>query len=151
MTTRRRAFTLTEILMTLSLLVVVGLVLDQVFHATVTAWTDTDQTTRQYASVDSVISALRTDTWHASQITVSDSKHASLSLPDNSKITWIFSPDGDATRTDSSGHRTHWPSITSAWNFSADPATLTVTSNASSEKQQIRLISQVLLAARSRP
>ena len=147
---RRHAFTLMELLMTMSLLVVVGLVIDQVFHATLTTWTDTDRTTKRYASVDSAISALRADAWRAAQITVSDPKHATLTFPGHSQITWTLSPDGNAARTDSAGHQTRWPSIAAAWTFSADPTTLIVTAS-SPQPQQLRLISQILLANRSRP
>jgi prepilin-type N-terminal cleavage/methylation domain-containing protein len=144
--TRRRAFTLSELVVALALFVFVMGAAGELFRSSLQVGAQSQNLSTQTSRIDSAIFQLRHDVWSCGQITVADSHNAEFVQPNGVKIAWTLTADGSVQRTDPTGRVEHWPSIGATWNFAADGPVLVVTDAESKNSQAVRLVSQVLLS-----
>jgi prepilin-type N-terminal cleavage/methylation domain-containing protein len=137
---RRRAFSLVEMIVALSMLGFVLVAGGQLFRSTVMLSTDSSNLSNHSFQIDSALDQMRRDVWGCTSIQVSDAHHAQLGA-----IAWSVSSDGAVHRTDASGKTMTWPSISATWALSSDGPWLTVSDKASHDWQAVRLVSQAML------
>jgi prepilin-type N-terminal cleavage/methylation domain-containing protein len=144
----RRGFTMTEILMTLSILVIFFGFSGEVFKSTVLL-SSASQTVCDHASrIDFVLRLLRADVWNCRSMTLSDPRSLELLIADGTKVSWKIDPQNCVVRTDAAGHEERWDSIGAGWTFSTDKVSLAISDGSSAP---IRVVSQVLLAQSDQP
>ncbi len=101
---RRRGFTLMELLCVIILLGTFGLIAGRLFYATFHLYDQTADAQNQTAVIDASLTTLRADTWSAKRIEVADPHTARLTMPDNRVITWTIQTNDllrqDANETD---------------------------------------------------
>ena len=142
----RRAFTLTEIIMALSLLVLFFAAAGEVFKSSMMLSFDSPRISNQASRIDSAIFQLRRDVWSSPQISVGKPTSADLESSDG-KISWIINPDGDLIRTDSRGQTERWNAIAGKWSLASDGICLTIRDGS----DEMRLPSQLLLGSGAHP
>jgi len=146
MTKRHRAFTLTEILMALSLLVLFFAAAGELFKSSVMLSWDGPQSSNRASQIDSALFQLRRDVWNSPQISVPKAKSADLES-DGGTISWTIDSGGSLTRTDSHGQTEQWKAIAKNWSLSTDGICLTM----SDGSDEMRLPSHILLARGAQP
>jgi prepilin-type N-terminal cleavage/methylation domain-containing protein len=142
----RRAFTMTEILMALSLLTIFFTIAGQLFKSCVTLSSDGPNLSNHACQIDSALFQLRRDLWNSPQISVPNSSSADLDSSEG-KISWTINPSGDLIRTDSHNRSEQWKSIAQHWSLASGGSCLTIADGHS----QMRLPSQILLAQGANP
>jgi prepilin-type N-terminal cleavage/methylation domain-containing protein len=146
MTDRHRAFTLTEVLMALSLLTLFFAAAGEIFKSTVLlSWND-PQSSNRASQIDSALFQLRRDVWNSPQISVPKTKSADLES-DGGTILWTIDPDGNITRTDPHGQTEQWKTIAKNWSLTTDDICLTINDGS----DEMRLPSQILLSRGAQP
>jgi prepilin-type N-terminal cleavage/methylation domain-containing protein len=146
MTKRQQAFTMTEILMALSLLVIFFGFAGEVFRSSFILSCDSPRLSNQNSQTDSALFQLRRDVWNSPQISVPKPKSADLESQDG-KISWTINPDGTVIRTDPHGQTEPWKAIGQNWSLTTDGTCLTMTDNSA----ETRLPSQILLSRGAQP
>jgi prepilin-type N-terminal cleavage/methylation domain-containing protein len=141
-----RAFTLTEVLMALSLLVIFMGLAGQLFKSSLMLSYDTPRKSDQSSRIDSAIFQLRRDVWNSPQITVPKPVQVDLESPDG-KISWTINPDGDLTRSVPHGQPEQWKQIARTWSLATDGKCLTIADGSA----EMRLPSQILLSRTANP
>ncbi len=144
--TKHRAFTLTEILMALSLLTLFFAAAGEVFRSTVLLSSDIPQTLDHSTQIDSALFQLRRDIWNSPQISTPTAKSTEIES-EGKKIIWTIDPAGALTRTDSQARSEQWKDIAKNWSFAADSTCLTITDGSA----EVRLPSQILLSRGANP
>ncbi len=144
---RNRGFTLLEIIMALSLLLIFFGVAGELFKSTLMLSYDSRELSNQNSRIDSAIFQLRRDVWNASRMTVSGNKSVDLSSSDGIKITWNVNLDNGVTRTDAQGRCERWEGIGQNWSLAADGSCLTI----DAVTGEMRLPSQILLSQGAQP
>lgn len=145
---RRGAFTITEILMTLSLLVFVFAIGGQLFRSVVLLGAEIQRSSNQSASTDAALGQLRKDTWRATRIDVTGPGAVRLQTPDQA-ITWTIDADHHLTRVADPSRPLHWPVDGKDWSFAARPGVLLLRDGSSHE---VAIASQLMLGkARHEP
>ncbi|MGD0464047.1 MAG: prepilin-type N-terminal cleavage/methylation domain-containing protein [Tepidisphaeraceae bacterium] len=142
----RRAFTLTEVIMALSLLTIFFAAAGQVFHSSLMLSYDTPRSSDRASQIDSAVFQLRRDVWNSPQISVPKPTSADLQSSEG-KISWTINPDGDITRTDAHGQSERWNAIGRNWSLATDGICLTMSDGGA----EMRLPSQVLLTRGAHP
>jgi hypothetical protein len=95
---KRPAFTLPEILISLSLAVVFSLVAVQLLVMTMKVTSSAARSTEAAARLDAVLGRLRSDVWEAAAVEA-DGTSAEVRFADGSAVTWRVETDGLVTRT----------------------------------------------------
>jgi len=145
---RHRGFTITEVLMTLSLLVIFFAAAGEVFRSTVLLGKSSQDLCDTASQADSALRQLRIDAWNARAISVPDPRSARISFADGTAITWQLDSQKSAIRIDAAGHSQRWENIAAGWSFTADADSLIVSDGKSVPQ---RIISQILLTGGPKP
>jgi type II secretory pathway pseudopilin PulG len=143
-----RAFTISELLIAIGILAIVGLVATQVFFASFRVSRATAAQQDAAGSFDSAMSVLRSDVWTAAEIAAPDASTAKLG-----KVTWRINDlmltrdaggDGAQSRT--------WP-MPKGTSFVADGASLVLRVPAATGERggDVRMISESQLLSRLKP
>jgi prepilin-type N-terminal cleavage/methylation domain-containing protein len=143
-----RGFTITEILITLSLLVIFFATAGEVFRSTILLGKSSQDVCDTASQIDSALRQLRIDAWNARAISVPDPRSAQISLADGATITWQLDAQNSAVRTDAARHAQQWNEISARWSFAADAHSLVVSDGKSAPQ---RIISQILLTNGPKP
>jgi type II secretory pathway pseudopilin PulG len=143
---RRGGYSLLELLMTMTVLLLATNVSVQLFRSVIRTGQVNQDYSNQTSRIDAAISQLRADAWESSAISVALPRW--VQLAGTGKITWTITDDA-VRRTDSTGQVRQWPGIGSAWTFASDKTGLTVTDAQSPGAPPYRLVSQVLLNRRA--
>jgi prepilin-type N-terminal cleavage/methylation domain-containing protein len=144
--TIRRAFTMTEILMALSLLTIFFAAAGEIFRSTVLLSSEAPQTSDRSAQIDSALYQLRRDVWNSPKISTPNPKSAELEST-GQKITWTIDQTGNLTRTDAKGKPELWKSIAKNWSFHTDGPSIKITDGSA----EITIPSQLLLSHGANP
>jgi prepilin-type N-terminal cleavage/methylation domain-containing protein len=144
--TNRRAFTMTEVLISLSLLTIFFAAAGEVFRSTVLLSSDIPSALDHSTQIDSALFQFRRDVWNSPQITVPSKTSVDLESA-NGKISWTIDPAGNLIRTDSEAKSEQWKSIAKNWSFQTDGSCLTITDGSA----EVRLPSQILLSRGAHP
>src|SRR5262249_18755390 len=102
----RRGFTLIEMLVTVILLGVFGLLVAQLFHATFMLNYDTANAHNAVPSFNFAAGRMRTDVWSAKKVELKSAHSATVTTAGDSAITWTID-QGVLAREDGSG-RDRW-------------------------------------------
>jgi len=102
-----RAFTLIELLYSLTLLAIAGLIAARLFGSTMRVIASAPQSQEQRACLDRMSDVLRHDVWGATKMTSIDEQSIELAAQNGATIRWAFGPDG-ATRSASDGQVVRW-------------------------------------------
>lgn len=144
----RFGFTMVEILMTLSILVIFFGFSNEVFRSTVLLSSASQNLVDDASRTDFVLRLLCADVWNCSSMTLGDPHSLELFFSDGTKVSWKIDPRNSVVRTDAAGHDEHWDNVGTDWKFSTDKISLAI-SNGSSVPT--RLVSQILLAQSGQP
>ena len=144
----RPGFTITEILMALSLLILFFAAAGQVFRSTVLLSAAGSQLSDQTAQTDSALFQLRQDVWNSRSIITNDPHTVDFVSANDSPISWKIDSENSLTRTLAGSPPEHWNSVATNWSFSADRSMLVLSDGTPA---RICMISQILLASRSQP
>ena len=143
---RCRGFTITEVLMTLSLLVMFFAAAGEMFKSTVLVDRESQVFSDRASRVDSAMFQLRRDVWGSGRVAA---RGRWVELANSGgEIVWRIDSDGGVTRTDVGGHVTRWEGIAGKWTLGGDGVGVTISDGG---EVPVRLVSQVLLAGRSVP
>ena len=142
----RRAFTITEVLIAISILTIFLAAAGELFKSSMLLGYNAPRLTDQATRTDSALFQLRRDVWNASDVSVAENKSVDLETSDG-KIVWKIGPEGDLTRTGNQGQSEQWKAIAQKWSLAADGSCLTM----QNESEELRLPSQVLLAKGAQP
>jgi prepilin-type N-terminal cleavage/methylation domain-containing protein len=142
----KRAFTMIEIIISLSLLTIFFGAAGELFRSTVILSSEGPSLSNRSSQIDSVLFQLRKDVWNSSQIAVSKPASADLDSSDE-KISWTITPNGNIIRTDSQGQSEEWKKVAEHWSLTADASSLTLHDG----NAEIRLPSQILLSRGANP
>jgi prepilin-type N-terminal cleavage/methylation domain-containing protein len=145
---RRRGFTLYEILIALALFLIVLDTAGQLFNSVFKLTADNQRLGRQTSRIDSALRQLRGDTWGCSNIAVGDSHSVELTVA-KGKVAWLLNTDGSVQRTGPDSQSEQWPAIGRDWTFASEGPALVVSDRVSYGPQAVRLVSQVLLSRRT--
>jgi hypothetical protein len=104
---RHRAFTLTEILATLALLVFFFDAATQLYRSTILTAASCQQISNESARTDSALYQLRRDVWTAREVNSPRPGMMEITASEDGTITWRFDSDG-ATRTGGAATE-RWP------------------------------------------
>lgn len=140
----RAGFTLTEVLMTLGLLVIVMGLGGQILRAVVLSSADSQRIENQTSALDAAALQLRKDVWHATAIATPDLSSAVLQTPDGA-VRWTI--QDQRLQRESGSLQTRWKLNAAGFSFSARSCALILRDDALHE---IVAPSQLLLA-RTRP
>jgi prepilin-type N-terminal cleavage/methylation domain-containing protein len=144
----RFGFTMVEILMTLSILVIFFGFSSEVFRSTVLLSSASQNLCDDASRTDSIVRLLRTDVWNCRSMTLADPHSLELSFSDGTKVSWKIDSRNSVMRTDAAGRTENWDGIGSGWRFSTDKVSLAITDGSSAP---MRLLSQLLLAQSVQP
>jgi len=143
-----RGFTITEILMTLSLLVIFFAAAGEVFRSTVLLGKSSQDVCDTASQTDSAMRQLRIDVWNARAISVPDPRSARISAADGTTLLWQLDTQNNAIRADAAARTQQWDHIAANWSFTTDADSLVVSDNKSIPQ---RIISQILLTSGPKP
>jgi prepilin-type N-terminal cleavage/methylation domain-containing protein len=147
---RKAGFTLTEVLISLALLLVFFDLAGELFNRTLhTSWAS-QKAENQASSVDAAVARMRGDVWRANRIDVSDARSARLTFGDGSSALWETAADGSVQRTAGDG-RERWDVSPADWTLAGGRATLTVVAREKAGTREMPLASQVVLARMEGP
>jgi len=138
----KKGFTLTELLVSLILLVLFFSAAGELFKSTILLSSGSQELSNRASQIDSALFQLRRDVWNSVQIAAAGPRSVDLSSPDGTKTAWRIDL-GSLTRTDAGGQTERWESVGDDWSFSTDGVSLTISDAASAPT---RLASQILLA-----
>jgi prepilin-type N-terminal cleavage/methylation domain-containing protein len=144
----RFGFTMIEILMTLSILVIFFGFSGEVFKSTVLLSSASQNLCDDASRTDFVVRLLRADVWNCRSMTLADPRSLELSFSDGTKVSWKLNSPNIVVRTDAAGHDEHWNNVGSGWTFSTDKVSLAISDGSSAPT---RLVSQILLAQSGQP
>ena len=96
---RQRAFMLYEMLAALALMTAFALVAARLFSTSMRVMDDAPRAQHQVLAFDSMLQALRADTWSAAEVTLLDERGVALSAGESSTVRWTIDADGTVTRT----------------------------------------------------
>jgi prepilin-type N-terminal cleavage/methylation domain-containing protein len=145
---RRAGYSLIELLMSISILVVVMNMSTELFRTVLRTGQDNQSLASETSRVDMAIAQLRRDVWGSGHITVADPHAVTVQLAGSDAVHWAITPDS-VQRTAPDGTVTQWPGIGSAWAFSTDPGALTVTDAKTPDAPPYRLVSEVVISRRA--
>jgi prepilin-type N-terminal cleavage/methylation domain-containing protein len=135
--TRRRAFTLTEMLSVLILLSALALVATRLFTTTSRLTVNSAKARDTMISTDTALAVLRGDVWSARKIETPDARTAKLTLGDDRVVLWTIA-DNRLARRQGDLER-HWVTPPNA-SFTSDELSLSL--------NEVRMTSQVELLRR---
>jgi prepilin-type N-terminal cleavage/methylation domain-containing protein len=141
-------FTMVEILMTLSILVLFFGFSGEVFRSTVLLSSASQNLCDDASRTDFVLRLLRADVWNCRSMTLAGPRSLELSFSDGTKVSWKIDSNNSVVRTDAAGHAERWNGIGSAWTFSTDKVSLAISDGSSAPA---RLVSQLLLPQSGQP
>jgi hypothetical protein len=144
----RPGFTITELLISLSLLILFFAAAGQVFRSTVLLSAAGSQLSDLTAQTDSALFQLRQDVWNSRSINANDPHAVDLVLANGSPISWKIDSENSLTRTVVGSPPEHWNFSAAHWSFSAGRSTLILSDGTPA---RISMVSQILLASRSQP
>ena len=139
-------FTLTEVVVSLILLVLFFSAAGELFRSTVLLSSGSQEFSNRASQLDSAVFQLRRDVWNSSRIAASP-QSVDLSWPDGTTTAWKID-GGSLTRTDARGQTESRPAVGNDWSFSTDGVSLTISDGTAAP---IRLASQILLSERGHP
>ncbi|MGD0388239.1 MAG: hypothetical protein ABSC42_04710 [Tepidisphaeraceae bacterium] len=137
-------FTLTEVVVSLILLVLFFSAAGELFRSTVLLSSGSQEFSNRASQIDSAVFQLRRDVWNSVQIAATSPQSVDLSFSDGTKTAWKIEL-GSLARTDPRGQTERWQAVGNGWCFSTDGVSLTISDAAAAP---IRLASQILLAER---
>jgi prepilin-type N-terminal cleavage/methylation domain-containing protein len=140
-------FTLTEILVTLILLLLFFSAAGELFRSTILLSWGSQEFSNRASKFDSAVFQLRRDAWNSSRIVATGPQSVDLTGPDGTQTAWKIDR-GSLTRTDPRSRTERWEFIGDDWSFSTDGVSLTISDGASAP---MRLASQILLCERGHP
>ncbi|HWP40751.1 MAG TPA: hypothetical protein VNL70_07485, partial [Tepidisphaeraceae bacterium] len=105
---KRSAFTVTEMLFSLGILAVAGLLMARIFTGSIRAIEAAHADLDRAAAADRFAAALKTDVWNASSIQSPDPATLILTLGDGTGIRWSLADDGTVTRIADSAPGSRW-------------------------------------------
>jgi len=114
----RRGFTLPELLVSLSLLAVFGLVAGRVFSSSMKTVYHSNQSHATLSQFDNSLSQLRRDVWDAQKVQAADSSHLQLTDGDGGSILWSVGAEGAVTR-EAGKQSAQWNNLPRDFNFAA--------------------------------
>jgi hypothetical protein len=144
----RTAFTITEVLFALSLLVIFFAATTDVFRSTVLLASSSQDLCDRSSQTDFAFRLLGADVWNSSTITLSDPDSLDVAQSDGTKISWKIDSTAGLTRTDAGGHSETWPDLAAKWTFAADKISVTISDGSAIP---MRFPSQVLLSQSVQP
>ena len=144
----RRGFTMTEMLMTLSILVIFFGFSGEVFKSTVLLSSASQNLCDRTSQIDSALRQLRMDVWNCRSMTLSDPRSLDFSISDGTKVSWKIDSLNGVERTDAAGHAERWDAVGVGWTFSTDKVSLALSDGSSAP---MRIVSQILLAQSEQP
>jgi prepilin-type N-terminal cleavage/methylation domain-containing protein len=146
---RRRAFTIPELLLAIGVLAIFAAAAAQLFHATFRVSHATAQRQDAAASLDSAVAAMRDDAWIATELATPDESTAKLG-----NVTWAVK-ETTLTRDAGDGQPTRsWPApkgLTFAAEDDGAALLLRVPAGPGERGGDIRMISQAKLLSRLTP
>jgi prepilin-type N-terminal cleavage/methylation domain-containing protein len=140
-------FTLLEVIMSLSMLVIFFGIAGEVFKSTVLLSYDSQQLSNENSRIDSAIFQIRRDVWNGRQLGVQGTKSVELESSDGTKISWNIDAGGNLTRTDAQGHSERWEQVGKNWSLATDGICLMIRDGPA----EVRLPSEILLCRRGQP
>lgn len=144
----RFGFTMIEIMMALSILVLFFGFSGEVFRSNVLLSSASQNLCDDASRIDSVLRLLRADVWNCRSMTLADPRSLDLSFSDGTKVSWKIDSQNSMVRTDAAGHAEHWEAVGAGWTFSTDKVSLAISDGSS---VPTRLVSQLLLAQSGQP
>jgi Tfp pilus assembly protein FimT len=147
---RRRAFTVTELLGVIGLMSVLLFLSARLFHTSVRYSHQTAEAASDANRLDSIVTKLRSDAWTATSATASG---AELSLTQSGEqiAKWNVAADGTLTRNLQQGEQIleqqRWPLIAKGWAFSVSDPEITLKDPIAGE---LRLVMQIKLLDKSK-
>jgi prepilin-type N-terminal cleavage/methylation domain-containing protein len=139
----RFGFTMVEILMTLSILLIFFGFSNEVFRSTVLLSSASQNLCDDASRTDFALRLLRGDVWNCRSMTLADPRSLELSFSDGTKVSWKIDSRNSVVRTDAAGHDERWDDVGIRWTFSTDKVSLAISDGSS---VPTRLVSQILLA-----
>jgi type II secretory pathway pseudopilin PulG len=119
----RAGFWLLELLFVIGLLAIVALIATKLFGATIRLGHDTAEAQNHAATLESLITAIRSDMWGAAKFeTADEGRTVTLNLPGERTIAWSIA-DETITRTEKDGPPRRW-AIAKGTIFAADGSLL---------------------------
>ena len=147
---RSNAFTLTEILVAIGLIVFFTNLSTQLFRETMDSMYAARQYQNQSARIDSAVAKLGQDVWNATSITTPDDKTAQLTEAEGRTVAWTVRPDGTLVRT-SGPSDLYYQVPGSDWHFKADAESLWIIAAEHGQTKSLRLASQMMIAEKETP
>jgi hypothetical protein len=144
----RLGFSIIEVLMALSLLVMFFAASGEVFKSTVLLSSASQDLCDHTSQIDSVERQLRVDAWNCRSMTLADPQSVELTMADGAQISWKIDPQNCVVRTDAAGHAERRDAVGVGWAFSTDKVSLSISDGSS---VPTRIVSQVLLAQSGQP
>ena len=145
---RKSGFTLTEVIMALSLLVIFFAVSGELFRSTMMlGWAGTKASDRA-SRTDDVMERLRADAWGARAITVASQQSVTFGEAGGTSVSWKIESDDRLVRQQDQNPPQTFDGVGEKWSFSGDAISLRVSDGSATPE---RLASQVLLAKGGHP
>jgi prepilin-type N-terminal cleavage/methylation domain-containing protein len=145
---RKSGFTLTEVIMALSMLVIFFAVSGQLFRSTMMlGWAGTKASDRA-SRVDFAMERLRADAWGAQTITVPSPQTVTFSEAGGTSVSWKIESDDRLVRQQDQDPPQTFDGVGEKWSFSGDVISLNVSDGLAAPE---RLMGQMLLAGRGHP
>lgn len=145
---RKKGFTITEILMSLSLLIVFFAIAGEVFRSTVLLSSAGADVSDRAIRADFAITQLRADAWNAASIAVSSPRSVGFVAGNGRRIAWKIDSEDRLVRQENQNTPKTFDGLGKNWSFSSDGVSLIVPDGSPAP---VRLVSQILLAERTRP
>jgi hypothetical protein len=144
----RPGFTITEILLSLSLLTLFFAFSGEVFKSTVLLSSAGQDVCNRSNQIDFVLRQLRADVWNCRSMSLANPQSIELSTANAAKISWKIDSQNSLIRTDPAGREERYDVVATHWSFSADKVSLLLSDGASPPN---RMISQILLSKSEQP
>src|SRR5580704_1687215 len=104
----KSGFTISELLMSLLILVIFFALAGELFNSSVLLSAAGEKLSNNSSRTDSALFQLRADVWNAKTISVSSAQSVDLSLADGTQVSWKIDPDQGVIRTVIEGSPEHW-------------------------------------------
>lgn len=151
---RGRGFTIVELLAVVALLAVYLIISAQLFTRNMRISRQVTQSQQTILKFDALVELLRRDVWNAQSIKVADPAHVLLVQAPDRAITWAAESAGTVRRvTEQAGEQRNYAGVPTMTFVVAGPVLRVQVSeggNGGGQKQEIMLISQVMLAGGQR-
>ncbi|MDQ3440400.1 MAG: hypothetical protein M3478_08645 [Planctomycetota bacterium] len=148
---RRRGVMLLEMLITIGVIAIFLVVAGKLFTTTLRLTHASQSAAKDIAIFESCVAALRRDVWGAAEMTAPAEGGVLIKRGDGASVTWSAEGDGALVRRGvdetSAEVARRWPGMAAKVSLHPDAAGLVV--RAAGDDDELRLISQVLVARRT--